>query len=280
MNQKKIKIYYAYPSALNYPTNSYNLNNVAQDFSRYDIIVLGNDLDNPSHPDHNKTINILNKSVLNNTEFYGYIRSGDNLNTNKNKIDNWKLMNIKGIFCAEFGFDFGITRNKQNALVDYIHSKGLKVMANSWNVSDIFDGLPNSKLNNNDWILLESYQIINDQYQNKNNWRQRSNKAINYKQIYGINVACITTTLSAIFNQNKFNYAYYSSLLDGFDAFGWGEKDYSASSSLMPYRQRPSVIGNKFTSNINENNGVFERQMNVGIYINTNTNQVSNIINN
>lgn len=270
---KKIKIYYAYPSALNYPNNNYNLDLVANDFAQYDIIILGNNLDSLSHPDRNNTINILNKSVLNNTEFCGYIRTGDGQSINENKIDNWISMSnkITTIFCGEFGFDFGITRQQQNDLVDYIHSKGLKVMVNSWNPSDIFDGTPNHKLNNNDWILLESYQIINDEYRSKENWRERANKVIIYKQTYNINVACITTSLVDNYNQNKWNYAYYSAVIDGFDAIGYGEKFYSASNSLMPYRQEPIIYGTKYKSDIINNGNIFKRKTNVGIQVNTNT---------
>lgn len=279
---KKIKIYYAYPSSLNYPTNNYNLDSVANDFAQYDIIILGNNLDSSSHQDHNNTITIMNKPILSNTEFCGYVRTGDSLNISKTKIDNWKSMSnrITTIFCGEFGFDYGITRNKQNNLVDYIHSKGLKVMANSWNPSDIFDGTPAHKLNNNDWILLESYQIINDQYRSKEDWRERANKAIGYKQTDGIKVACITTSLVNTYDQNKWDYAYYSSVIDNFDAIGYGEKDYSASTSLMPYRPEPIVYGTEYRSNIIEDpNDIFKRKTNVGVQVDTNLHVAKYLLN-
>ena len=88
-------------------------------------------------------------------------------------------------------------------------------------------------------------------------------------------MACITTYDTSSFDQDKLDYAYFSCVLDGHQAFGWGEQYFSASSALMPYRTRPTFYGTKHTSSISQNGSIYERSTNVGFHINTSTHTVS-----
>lgn len=278
INVKKLAIYYGYPSGLNYDVNSWNLDKVADDFAQYDMVVLGSGLESSSHQDHNNTKSILGKTAVQNVEFAGYIDTIDGQTANETKIDNWTNMgsNVTIIFCDKFGYDFSVTRQQQNSLVDYIHNKGLKAFVNAWDVNDVFDGTPAHKLDSNDWYLAESYQITNGSYQTETQWRDKSNDMISYRSSEGVNMACVTTyDSSSSFSQDKFNYAYMSCVLDNFQAFGFGEYNFSSSSALMPYRTRPSFYGNKFTGNITNSNSVYERETNIGIHVNASNHRVS-----
>lgn len=91
-------------------------------------------------------------------------------------------------------------------------------------------------------------------------------------------IAAITTTLTGEYDQAKFDYAYFSALLYGFDAIGWGEKDFSASSAQLPMRPRKRYFGNKNTTDIINENDVLTRHTNVGIKVNTITRTVDYLI--
>ena len=268
---KKLAIYYGWPSSLNPPTNGWNLDNVANDLAQYDLVVLGAGLEDSSHGDHQNTKDILAKEAVADVKFYGYIDTASGQSTNETKVDNWKLMgtNLVGIFCDKFGYDFGNTRQNQNQLVSYIHTESLKAFVNAWNVDDVFSGNPKHKLDSGDRYLAESYQIINGGYQTKTAWRTKSDKMISYHASEGTQMACITTYDTSAYDQGKMDYAFYSCVLDGHDAFGWGELNFSASSALMPYRTRPEIQGTKHTGAIQNDGDIYERPTNIGIHIDT-----------
>ena len=52
-------------------------------------------------------------------------------------------------------------------------------------------------------------------------------------------VACVTPEPPATFDPEQFRYSWWSTLLYGFDAMGWGESYYSAVRGLLPYHERP-----------------------------------------
>ena len=263
---KKLAIYYAWPSTVNL---TYSVSGASVVFSSYDIVVFGVGLEETSHSDHANTVLIINDSSMINTEVYGFIDATWNTNSIKSSIDKWKLMGVKGILCDCFGYDCGLTRSKQNTIVDYIHSKGLNAMVNAWTPDDVFGGTPAHNLTASDWYLAESYQIINGEYQDATFWKTKSDKMASYSLTYGTKMATVTTaTVTTSSDQSKWDYAYYSTALYNFDLAGWGEPNYSASTSLLPWRPRKEIIGNKITSAISLSDP-YNRTTNVGIKIDT-----------
>lgn len=192
-------------------------------------------------------------------------------------------MNVKGIFVDEFGFDFQIKRSKQNKMVKYVHSNGLIAFVNATDPDDVFGSFhipiynPNGVaplVNSNDIYLAQSYQIVNGAFQIVSDWTTKANKMVTYKQQFGSKMACITTTDNSPFDQNKMDYAYFSTVLYNFDYFGWGEFDYSAMSTSLSFRTRKTFYGTNFINNINNSNGIYERNTNIGIKINVNNHTV------
>lgn len=278
---KKLAIYYGWPSAVN---ATFTAPLAAAVFSNYHLVIFGAGLEDASHPDHANTIAIINDPQMASTEVYGYINSTDSFEINQNNIDNWALMGVRGVFCDRFGFDFGVTRTSQNQIVNYIHGKNLNAFVNAFFPDDAFstkgDETNNPQrdacsLGPRDWYLAESYQIINDVYENPVTWVERSNLIKKYKNDLGIKVATVTTTLSGIYDQKKFDYAYYSTLLFGFDACGWGEQDFSATTAQLPFRQRKKFYGKKYDSNfIKIDGGIYSTKTNIGFEVNTTTHEV------
>lgn len=277
---KRLAVFYGWPSTVN---ATYTVAGATNVFRVYDLVVFGDGLENPTHGDHLNTKAII-AALPKRTKVYGYVDATLSPTVYEPKIDAWVAMGVAGIFCDQFGYDFGMTRATQNALVDYIHSKNLSAFVNAWNPDDVFapSGNLTTKLNGNDWVLAESYQIIEDNYQPTNDWITRSEKLRDYKKATNVKVATLTTTVldSTAFDADKFDYAYYSTALYDFDAFGWGEKFFSASDGKLPFRNRKKLYGTKFVSDVVNDGGVLKRYTNVGVEVNTITRKVDFVVDN
>jgi hypothetical protein len=282
---QKLAIYYGYPSLINGATTIQAAIDV---FKAYDVVVLGAGLEVNSHPDHTKTTQIITNSQLSNTKFFSYIDCTKTLNKITSTIDKIKATGMDGVFCDRFGYDFATTRSKQNNIVNYIHGKSMIAFVNSWDPDDTFGSIvhpqynPSSTapiINSNDWYLIQSFQILNGEYQDPVFWQVRSDTVSGYKNIFGTNIACVTTYGTETYDQNKADYSYYSAVLYNFDAWGWGEYIYSAVTCQLPFRSRKPIVGTQFVNIINgPTDGLFFRDVNIGIKINTNDHTTSLII--
>lgn len=274
---KKLAIYYAWPSIVNGSTSTAQ---AIQVFSDYDIVVIGKDLENTTHPDHQNTKDIIAGCAA---EFYGYVNGELSFTNVKQAVGKWcDIPGIAGIFVDRFGYDYGTNRTKQNKIIDYIHASGVKAFVNAWNPDDVFQSYQGvaHKLHAGDWYLAQSHYVINGQWQTVANWETKSDAMAAYKASSGVNMACITTTTASIgFDQSKWNAAYYAHTIYGFDASGWGEPLYSAPDALLPWRTRLPINGTKFAGSLNKNSGVFDRQTNIGITVDTSTHETSSLLN-
>ena len=274
---KKLAVYYGWPSSVN---ATYTVPGAIAVFDDYDLVIFGSGLEDPTHGDHQNTKDIIDGSTA---DIFGYVDATLSESAIETKVDQWAVMGgsnklIAGIFFDRFGFDFGLTRQKQNNIVDYVHGKGLPVFVNAWDPDDVFQGA-NTKLTTGDYYLAESHYIINGEWQNVNDWETKSDKMAFYKSQYGTSMACVTTTTTVIgFDQNKWDNAYCAHAVYDFDASGWGEPNFSASDAQLPFRARYPIEGTIFTGNLVKNGSTFERQTNVGIHIDTINKTVNNIL--
>lgn len=167
----------------------------------------------------------------------------------------------------------------QNEIVDYVHSKSLKVFIDGYNLDDVFgtavvnevsyttgyyaNTLSSVQMNPQgvaarlgpaDIYLLEHFQVINGTFEDPQSWTSRSDKAYAYKLEYGARIATITTQAdvsppeadcSLLFDENKFDYAWWSTLLYGFDFMAWGEpsgfSSWGTCSNALPFHVRPNL---------------------------------------
>lgn len=286
---QKLAIYYSYPSSINL---IYTVDGAVGVFKEYDQVVFGAGLEETTHPDHQNTVNIINHPDMANTAVFGYIDATLDTDVIQDKIDKWYVMGVKGIFLDQFGYDYGLNRSKQRAIIWSVHEKGdkhLSAFVNAWNVDDAFssavgpsnpNGLP-PRLGPNDFYLAESFTIINGAYDDADtdangikDWQDKAAKMNIYKTTYGTKMAAVTTNDASAFDQNKMDYAYFSAVLNDFDTFGWGENNFSASDALLPFRARKPFQGSRFDSGVTINGNVYERRTNVGIHINTDSHAV------
>ena len=277
---KNLAIYYGWPSSVNL---KYTVPLAIAEFNDYDMVVFGAGLEDSGHGDHQNTKDIIDGTTA---DVYGYVDATASVSTIETAIDNWDAMGgttktCKGIFFDQFGFDFGLTRTKQNDMVDYAHNAGLNVFVNAWDPDDVFKKSlgKDHHLTSGDWYLAESHYVINGGWQSLTDWEAKSDKMNTYKSLSSVSMACITTTTSAAgFDQDKWDNAYYAHAVYGFDASGWGEPSFSASDALLPWRTRLAISGTTFTGSLTKTSGVFERQTNVGIHLDTNTRDTSNLL--
>lgn len=254
-------IYYAWPSGVNFSQN--DTTKAAAVFAAYPRVVLGEDLEQSAHGDHLRAIEIIKKAP--NTDFFGYVPLGQ-LSGNKRltlaeikaRIAAWDSMGVAGIFLDEAGYDYGVTRNLQNAAVKEAHDRKLAAWVNPWVPADVFDpakvplnkdggGNPDglaSLLGPKDFCLLESFQITNGQYRLAKDFTAKADAAVAYRAQFKTRLQAITTTTKTIgFSRAKFDYAYFSALLYGLDGFTWGEPEFGTIHEQLPTIARPVTPG-------------------------------------
>jgi hypothetical protein len=282
-SDNKLAVYYGLPSAVN---DTFKPELSAKVFSQYDQVVFGPDLENPKHPDHDNTRQIIADPQMQKTKVFGSINSSDDFESvNQTNIKLWKEMGVAGVFCAQFGYDFKISRRQQNQLVDFIHSLGMLVFVTAAESDDVFGNIQNEDMNpdrtathmtRDDWYLIEGFQIDRDIYADGTEFVAMAAKVASYSKASGVKIAGITTTESGEFNQDKWDYAYYSALAYGFDACGWGEQNYSSETNKLPFRARKPYLGNArlSTTPLVQDNFI-STHTNIGFSINLLTHKVS-----
>jgi len=288
---RKLAIYYGWPSSVN---GTFTVAGAAAVFADYKLVVFGAGLEESTHGDHVNTKNIINHPTAAGTRFYGYIDATLPLITIQDKIDKWFDMGVKGIFLDQFGYDFGLTRDRQNAILWCVHEKGpgLKAFVNAWNPDDVFSttvGPSNpsgasTELGADDWYLAESFAVINGDYDdadtdsnNIKDFQDKANKLNTYKTTIPFQIAAISTYDNSAYDQNKADYSYFAAVLNNFNAWGFGEENYSAISAQLPFRPRKNFHGTNFVSSIIYDGDVLKHYTNVGIQVDT-QNHTTNII--
>jgi hypothetical protein len=228
---KSLAIFYGWPGA----TNGERIQNIPPLYSQFDIVILGETLEDPTHPDHPNTIHIiqtatsLNSSIL----FYGYICLGNtrrhSMSTLYTKMDQWSHMGVKGIFLDEAGFDFWDSetdmKHRQQQVWSYCRSKGLRVTFNAWNPND----LKSIPFERNDAVLYEGYIFSSNPSEDYEQYRihvdgLQSLKA-NGASLWGM--ATSKYSVKSV-TREDWDFLCATALVDGMSAIGWSSVGYSA----------------------------------------------------
>lgn len=287
---KNLLIYYGYPSLINGANG--NLTNAATTFKQYQYVVLGEGLEQTGHDDHANTQTIIT-NIKSNVKVFGYIWLGRHIAgrtpwTNaevRDRVNLWKTMGVHGIFLDDYGYAQNVTRARQDSAVRYIHAQGLSVFVNTADIEEVFGNAVHannpsqmpSPIDNRDFYLWESYVVIGGKYYGMyltfsewEYWRVKSDNLRAYQTTSGFKIMSITTPdFNGTFDANKWNFTWYSAWLQGHEATGWGEKNYSASSpaaNSAPFRTRPSIAspGSVFLSGVQNTGNEFFRWTDTG----------------
>lgn len=171
----RLIVYYGWPNSFNSGVNGWNNEKVAVDLARYNMVVLGSGVADPSHGDYSNTsvivprIQALNPRCL----IFGYVDTTLAQGTFEGQVDDWETLGVSGIMMDKAGYDYGTTRTQFNTRVEYVHEADLLVIANAWNMDHIIGttndpSYPNTTYNSgevasslvdSDYYLLESFPI-------------------------------------------------------------------------------------------------------------------------
>ena len=283
---ESLMIYYGWLNSFNSATNGWSNEKVSQELARYDLLVFGDGLQEPTHGDYTNTASILGriKELNPKTKIFGYVTLNQTISAFKSKTDKWNDLGVDGIFFDEAGYDYGNTRSHQNDAIDYVHSQEFSKICfmNAWNFDHILgidedlsyvnstynSDLVQSNLLSTDYALLESFAINTDSYtsssgyENKTQWEARVEMAVATRLNFPINVVG-----SGIINDSNssgssmYSFGYTAAVMASLDGFGISDSLYGASSAKGKYYTRndisnlgpyymldPSIVadGNKF----------------------------------
>ena len=259
----RLAIYYGIPSLVNGAGG--DVERAARVFAEYDVVVFGDGLQydrRASGPsagpvEHERTRAIVRRLVQMRpaVQIFGYVPLGDTQRLSwaalTDGVRRWRDMGIHGIFLDEAGYDFGVTRSRQNEVIDLIHSAELRVFANAFDPDDVLaavvvpvnargGGNPHglrSRLGGDDLLLLESFVVRLGDLEPADSWFERSRKAAAHSRRTGIGVMTVTTPRSdRPFDESLCELAWWGTVLWGFEGFGWGEPYFGAPSSQLPLR--------------------------------------------
>ncbi len=244
----RVLFYYGYPSSFNYHVNGWDPTRVAQDMSRYNMVVLGAGIEHPAHLDHNNTVTII--SQLPSTAVYGYVTLNQHEAAVCAEIDQWNDMGVAGIFLDEAGYDFGTGRAVFNRIVNHIHTRSSAdaVFVNAWNPDHVLGtaddvSYPNSIYNPEmepssiiagDYYLLESCPIHNNRFRMSEYDVAKCNKCVAHRSEHGVSLASVST----IWNRHPTGWILHhrhAMVADSFsfDAHGTSDLWYGALSSQV-----------------------------------------------
>lgn len=203
---RSLQIYYAPPNVIN---ARYNDDYAAGVLSRYDDVVLGTGLEDPGSPYYGSTTAIIQKiaALSPNTVVWGYIDCGVTtgnlpLATLQTQIDQWLAIGAGGIFCDVIGYAYQVPRSRQNAIISYIHSKGVGAILNTFDPDEVLSpavdatynpGGTASAANDTDVLLLESWVCNSDAYASPHyttfsDIKTRGDAALAYRNSMGIRI--------------------------------------------------------------------------------------------
>lgn len=262
---RRLAVYYGYPSLVNGARG--DLDRAVAVFSEYDVIVLGDGLEfsTPGHgagPDeHTFTRRLIQRLRVSGRRplVYGYIDLGRSqalaLEEISDRIDRWAAMDAGGVFLDEAGYDFGVTRERQNAAITAAHAHRLSVCLNAFRPDDVFGSAPvplndsgggnptgiEPIVTSGDALLLESFAIRNDTPESIAALVARTREAIQGRTRFGTRVMAVSTSEDAPAGSTPPSYGWWAAAAFGLDAYGWGMPAFGAVTSGLPWIARPQA---------------------------------------
>ena len=259
----RLAIYYGYPSLVNGARG--NLAAAASHVSRYDVLVLGDGLEfdtadggHAGLQEHRFTERLIRQ--LANTprrpSVFGYVDLGRSQHLMPaeivDRIDRWAAMGVQGVFLDEAGYDFGVTRGRQNHAVLAARRRGLRVCFNAYRPQEVFgaervplnaagggnpDGAP-SLLSARDAILLESFGSSDGIAETPPRLTERMDQALAGRRRFGTQVFAVGTGGDDV---TLAHYGWWTASAFGLDAYGWSAPGYGAAASRLQWMAPPDA---------------------------------------
>jgi hypothetical protein len=258
----RLAIYYGYPSLVNGAGG--DLAAAVSDVSHYDVLVLGDGLEfdtadggHAGAAEHAFAARLVRQLAHTSRRpaVFGYVDLGRtqalSLAEIVDRIGRWAMMGIHGVFLDEAGYDFGVTRERQNQAVLAAHARGLRVCFNAFNPDDVFGdgqvpinavggGNPagvKSLLSERDAILLESFAVGGGVTEPAAVLTRRVRAALAGRRRFGTRVFAIATGDDI----TRAQYGWWVASAFGLDAYGWSGSGYGAATSRLRWAPPPDA---------------------------------------
>lgn len=258
---KQLCTYYGWPSYVN--GSGGDASRAITHFGKCDLLVIGDGIEHPGHGDHSPTRIIIAALRGAGKEVFGYVDLGVStqdllINTMQDYVDEWRAMGASGIFLDDAGYDYQVTRARQNAMVDYIHAAGMTVFMNAWVIDDVLAdvdeaGQPSpSRLAAGDVYLAESWLVAGGVYQSLAEWALKADKAQQYARnkrvrIAGVSTAALNKAVANNVGTSKFKMGFYGAAMYQLAAWQWTDVGYSSGNDkLMFYDTSTWNYGSSF----------------------------------
>lgn len=244
----RLGIYYGVPSLVNGAND--DVAKAVQAFEPFDILVFGSEVEKPEYAHYAPSSKIVSTLAAQGKQVYGYVDLGaSTLNLSYAEmelaVDRWKRLDVTGIFLDDAGYDYGVTRERQSRMVDYIHRAGLSVFLNAWNPDDVSgDYDENGKyapslVREGDWYLAESWLIGKGEYKPFEQWQDKVAKSLRYQAEKGIRVAAVSTAAANEAKDDdgaseRFAFVWWAAAMYGIP-MQWTDYHYSSTTSKLYY---------------------------------------------
>lgn len=253
LRPRDLLVYHGLPIAIN---TAADVGQAAVEFAAYDHVMFGSGYQADDHPHRTSTVAIVNHPTASETAFYGSVDLGIDtqnlpIETVCDQIAQWQAIGVSGVLLDGFGYDSGTSRSRQSEAIVCAHRWGLVVIASGDSLDQIFGDHPDaahnplgepSRMTAADYYFYEGFQIVGGTDVSETDWHTKSASLEAYRTSVGFGILAVTTDGAAeSFDAQRFAYAWYSALLYGYEAIGWGEPGYAADTSLSPWRPRPAI---------------------------------------
>ncbi len=240
---KKLLIYYGYPSIFN---GSSSLREASELFNKYDIVILGDDLVDPSHEEHEATRRIVK---LSKAEFYGYVDAMQPIERVCSYVRAWAEMGVSGILLDDFGFDYlepmlgsrEAARIHQLKAMECVRRNGLKVAMNFWFPEDVFEEVAGVQLDLRGVSVMVEHAIYGFGEKNEE-YIDHFKSMLSYASRSGVKLWCLTSTSAGSAHENRIlGYDALTYLYGKCDAYAIQE-DYAEDSSVFYAFSEPPKV--------------------------------------
>lgn len=237
---RQFALYYGWPSVVGGANG--DVERAAATFARFAVVVFGDGLEHPDHPDFPRTAAVLRRlREIGTTRIFGYVDLGVTtqnlaLATVLGYAEAWQRLGAAGILLDDAGADFGVDASRRDAAVDGIHRLGLHVILNAHDPEDAFRG--RVKLRPGDGYLFESFQVSDGRVVPAQTALAKADKVLQLALQSGADVYAVATGPADDPGFTaKLAYAWWSSLLYGFRYFQYTTIDYGARTAQLPWHR-------------------------------------------
>lgn len=180
-------IYYGWPSYVNGAKG--NVARAVAAFEGYGVVVFGDDSVTPEGDP--LTGPIMAGVAARGGDPYGYVTVGvidgepnHSMSELQERLDAWHRLGVRGVLVDCAGADYGVSRDRFDAVVRHAHSLGMNVLANAWEPDDVLAG--SATMGPGDGYLGENDVLSDGRFLSPATYRPKLAKMAKYKAKLGI----------------------------------------------------------------------------------------------